>query len=331
MSIFQKFDYLPATILSNKPFIFGCFFEDFTNRILGFKNFYFRNSEKHKTMSALFMLGYHYETPERILYAKNKVEQIRELMPKLKLYFLCNSEKEKENFESIGCRAIYCNQNAFLNENRYHVLNIKKKFDAVYLARMTPIKRHELALATEKLLLIGDYFERESKHAEAILANRRADSVWIRKVRGVLMFYYLNRAKVGLCLSPEEGAMYACAEYGLCGLPVLTTECLGGRENSLAPEYTKIISQNPTALEVAAAVKQMNEKTYDSKKIREATIQVLNSHRARYRELGREIFDETKEGTEKDYKMFCDFPHKLGVRCRVLPLFRYRRSLKIGS
>lgn len=40
----------------------------------------------------------------------------------------------------------------------------------------------------------------------------------------------LNRGEVGLALSELEGACWASTEYLLCGLPVVSTPCSGGRE-----------------------------------------------------------------------------------------------------
>jgi len=330
MSMFQRYDYLPATRLCSKPFVFACFFEDFVKRIAGFKMWYDANKPEHKNIYGLMMLGYHYETPARMEWAKEQIQKISADFPTLKLRFLCNSTIEKNNFGAIGAVAQYCNQNAFLRENRYRVTPQKKVFEAVYLARFTPIKRHTLALKIPMLLLIGDYFERESKYAEGVLGLRRSDTTWIRKVRGMFMFLYLNRAKVGLCLSPEEGAMYACAEYGLCGLPVVTTRCLGGRENSLSPKYTHFIQlDNPEQDDVAAAVAEVAAKNFDPHEIRRATIAVFEEHRARYKALIEQIFAESKEGGAADMRKCLNFPHKFGVRCRVLPLFKYFRALRL--
>ena len=42
---------------------------------------------------------------------------------------------------------------------------------------------------------------------------------------------HLNRARVGLCLSAREGAMFASMEYLLSGLPIVTTPSMGGRDS----------------------------------------------------------------------------------------------------
>lgn len=56
----------------------------------------------------------------------------------------------------------------------------------------------------------------------------------------------LNRCEVGLALSELEGPCWASTEYLLCGLPVVTTPCSGGREvwynegNSIVVQPTQV-------------------------------------------------------------------------------------------
>lgn len=299
-------------------------------RIDGFKIWYDKNESKHPSINAFLKFGYHYETPERMEVAKECIASLKEKFPRIKFHFFCNSEIEKNNFQALGQSAIFCNQNAFLDERRYFAFRQKKKFNAIYLARLTPIKRHQLALEIPNLLLIGDYRPSETYYADPILKNRRPDSVWIRKVMGIFMFFYMNKAKIGLCLSPEEGAMYSCAEYGLCGLGVLSTKCLGGREYSLSPKYIAFVeADEPTASDVAKAAKELISKNFDPLDVRKATIDVLKAHRARYASLLESVFEETGEGSASDMKYALNFPHKWGLRCRVHPFFRALHALKL--
>ena len=48
---------------------------------------------------------------------------------------------------------------------------------------------------------------------------------------------FINKCRVGLCLSSEEGGMYASTQYLLCGLPVVTTNNIGGRNTFFHPDY----------------------------------------------------------------------------------------------
>lgn len=322
-------NYLPAAILCREPFVIGGFFEDFIWKLSGFKKWAEGNPDKAENAHAIFMFGYHYETSERVTRIKGEIAEVRKLFPTLNMHFLCNSPLECENLKSIGEDAIFCSQNAFLNFRRYWVIPVAKKYEALYLARFTPIKRHALAMEIPHLLLIGDYSQREADYAKSVLAKRRSDSNWIRKVQGIFVPYYMNQARCGLCLSPEEGAMYASAEYGLCGLPVLTCECLGGREYSLSEKYVMKVSRNPTPEEVAEGVKELNAKNYKPRDVRAASIEVLQAHRERYKQLCLEIFEKNGGKNCADLKMLLNVPHKMGVRCRVTPWFNYFRKLSV--
>ncbi len=330
--MFFKRNYLPITILSKKPLILGAFFEDIFRKIPEFKTWCALNADKHQSISVFLKLGYHYQSDVQVEDARKHIKNLTDNFPKINFYFFCNSQEERANIASLHPNAIFCNQNAFLRESRYFALNCKKPFDAVYLARITPAKRHALALKIPKLFMIGDYKPAESDYALNILKQLRPDTFRMVKARGIIMFYYLCKAKIGIALSKEEGAMYAAAEYGLCGLPVLTTQHVGGRQFSLSPKFTFFVDENNlTADEVARLAIELAAKTFDPKEVRQATIDVLNEHRKTYAALVRKIFDETKEGTESDYKYALNFPHKWGVRCPVLPHFRFFRTLHIPS
>lgn len=330
MGLFSnKVKYLPATILCSRPYIIACFFEDFQKNFDDFVVWYSKIEHKYPRFSVIFLLGFQYETQERMGLALAAIDKIKAAMPKLYPYFLCNSKEEQRNFLVAGKKAVFCSQNAFLRESRYGILDCEKIYDAFYLARITPFKRHELVTKVPRLLLVGDYTEAESEYAEGILKKLPSDAVWIRRVQGVLMYKYMNKAKVGLCLSEAEGAMYACAEYGLCGLPVITTENLGGRENSISPRYTFRISKNPTPEEVAEAVDMVVSKNIPPRAVREATLDVLKAHRGRYASLISAIFRDCGETSSRQFDRALNFPHKFGVRCKVTPWFRFFNTVKI--
>lgn len=323
--------FLPATIVCKEPFVFISFFEDFLN----WKNEFIIWIEKNnllKNIYVLFNLGWNYESYERIKFVKDELVNLRFLTKKFKIIFFCNSLIELNNFREIGVDCIFCSQNAFLRESRYFVTRQRKIYDAIYLARITPFKRHELALDIPRLLLIGSYSQKEQNYAKGILDKFKNNATHIEKVRGIFMFRYINQAKVGLGLSEEEGAMYAATEYGLCGVPLVTTRNKGGREQSLSPDYVKVIETDyPTPQNVAEAVEHVSEQNFSPAIIRNSTIQVLKQHRNRFEELMRNIYTESNEGKESDLRRAINFPHKFGLRCRVWPFFKYFRGMKINK
>ncbi len=95
----------------------------------------------------------------------------------------------------------------------------------------------------------------------------------------------INRAHVGLCLSPVEGAMFASTEYLLAGLPVVTTESKGGREILFDDLYCSTVADDPSA--VADAVCQWKMRAVSPELIRAKTMDKLKTHRARLDNLVR--------------------------------------------
>jgi hypothetical protein len=107
---------------------------------------------------------------------------------------------------------------------------------------------------------------------------------------------HLNRASVGLCLSAEEGAMFACAEYLLAGLPVITTPNRGGRDFYIDEDYCITVADDPR--EIAAAVTALKAREIPRHAIRERTMRRIQSERARFIELVNAIYAELGVGEE---------------------------------
>ncbi|MEQ1840138.1 MAG: glycosyltransferase, partial [Verrucomicrobiales bacterium] len=97
----------------------------------------------------------------------------------------------------------------------------------------------------------------------------------------------INRAHVGLCLSPSEGAMFASTEYLLAGMPVVTTESEGGREVLFDDQYCSIVADDPAA--IAEAVCHWKQRAPDPAHIRAKTLEKMMPHRARLGNLVKKI------------------------------------------
>ncbi|MBK8992643.1 MAG: hypothetical protein IPM40_13585 [Gammaproteobacteria bacterium] len=68
---------------------------------------------------------------------------------------LANNKLQQEAFVARNIKSILFNQNAIVDERLFEVSpNVPKRFDAVYNARINPVKRHELAAKVENLALI---------------------------------------------------------------------------------------------------------------------------------------------------------------------------------
>src|SRR5262249_24334360 len=143
-------------------------------------------------------------------------------------------------------------QNAFVNESIFEIADGKKSYDAVYNARYLTYKRHDLAKQVDNLLLIlttpteEQVLEVKKLLPQSTIANEQDGKVDHLSARAVSI--ELNKARCGLCLSKVEGAMFASIEYLLCGLPIVTTANVGGRNWYFSNEYVKFCDDNADAV-----------------------------------------------------------------------------------
>ncbi|MEG1980308.1 MAG: hypothetical protein RR060_06250, partial [Victivallaceae bacterium] len=109
-------------------------------------------------MHIFLQLGWQHETEKLYQPLTDIINRLKQSSPNLRIEILANSPKETDIFQSFGITAFLCHQNAFINENKYRILpNVTPSYDAIYIARITPFKRHNLAEKIKSLLLVGDW------------------------------------------------------------------------------------------------------------------------------------------------------------------------------
>jgi glycosyltransferase involved in cell wall biosynthesis len=227
--------------------------------------------------------------------------------------FLANSPAEREALGAVGLDAMYCNQNAFLDWDRYPLdPTAKPTFDAVYLARITPFKRHALARDVKSLYLIGEYRDSEMEYGKATLAQltcqERKRTIPSRHVPREI-----QRARVGLCLSEIEGAMFVSLEYLLSGRPVVSTRSIGGRDTFFDHAAATIVDDTPEA--VAVGVRAMIEAPLDQAAIREMCIEKMRVHRGYLTQAIEDLLDHNGERARFQASWNKIYTHKLALRC----------------
>jgi len=214
---------------------------------------------------------------------------------KHKVIFLANTPQENELLKKYGVESIFFNHNALIDENVFFSMGLPKVYRAIYDARVLPYKRHYLANLVEGLALIGFINETEG---DPKIKDRLNNGVWLNQMEsGEFQFldskkinYFLNQSHVGLCLSAEEGAMYASIQYLLAGLPVVTTHNHGGRDEFFESEYVEWVDDNPKAVE--AGIQKLIGKSIDPKEIRSKTLLKISEHRYRFINLIQSIWDD---------------------------------------
>ncbi len=225
---------------------------------------------------------------------------------------LANEPKELEILRAHNIRSELCNQNAFLDERLYTIVNRGKRYNAIINSRMAPYKRIELVRNIRDCCLVTYFLDpQDSNYAKTILPLSEEvtcacphlrfpqfdGTTWHRYDIKQLCDIYAS-SRCGLILSAEEGACFAAAEYLLCGLPVVTTPSRGGREAFFHKDY--VVWADPTPESVAEAVKKACELPISAQEIRERTIAHMQRVRGLYCDILNAIARE--EGVERDFR-----------------------------
>lgn len=290
-----------ACVLCARPAVVVAYESDFIKRREVFEAF----ARGNPGGCVLVQLGWECETPESVGRLAAAAAAFREAAPGARLVTMCNSAAEMEALGKTGMETRWIHQNALMDERRFRPMGGRDRpFDAAYIARLTPFKRHGLVpaeLAPRLLFLGASVRAPERAYAEEIHAKYAA-SRWVPAFSGAKVSCLLARAKCGLALSAVEGACFASAEYLLSGLPVVDTPSIGGRDVVMPDEYVRRVEPAPEA--IAEGIAHWAAHRPDPWKVRAAFLAKIAPHREKYRQLMKEL-------TGRD----CGRPpHKLGLR-----------------
>ena len=252
---------------------------------------------------------WHYEEEWNIDELSRLLNRFKTEYPKYQFIFLCNTLRQKEKFDERKFRSVFCSSNCFVDERLFFpVANVKKEVDAVYDGRLVEWKRHNLAAELESLGLIyyaipwledNSYMKQLiSDFHHAKFFNHTEDGEY-RKLSPSQINQVLNRCRVGLCLSAEEGANYASIQYLLAGLPVVTTPNVGGRNEFLDKDNSITVEPDPES--VRRGVEQMISRDPSPTAIRGKVLERMQTHRDRFISLIQNIYDE--EGADRDFSI----------------------------
>lgn len=263
------------------------------------------------------------DPPKAIDAVERVYSRRRKRFERHQIHYLACTPRQREQLIERGISAVLCSNTALVDEALYHPIpGVVKRYDAIYDARLSPFKRHQLAEKVGKLaLLTGPVSDPgDAPYAEEI-RRRLAHAHWCnspfearyRSLEPDEVNRHLNEARVGLCLSAIEGGMYASMQYLLAGLPVVSTPSAGGRDQFYDPDYTAIVE--PVSAAVAEGVRRMADCPVPPEEIRSRTLGRLREHRANLFDLVDRICRE--EGRPRQFAN--DWPRVL-----VDKLARYR-------
>lgn len=200
------------------------------------------------------------------------------------LHFITSEESEARWLRLLGQKATCLGHNLHVRDEFFTPEpSVSHCYDAVYAATMAPYKRIELACKIQRLAFVTYVTNQKSWDLHAYEPRlRHADYnrqfISREEVRGVY-----RASHVGLALSAVEGAMFSCAEYLLCGLPVVSTPNRGGRNRYLRPEWSKVVDPDPTV--IRNAVLDFVERPPDPFSVREEVLDLMAKDRLAFVKL----------------------------------------------
>ena len=304
------FDYLPCYVLNQNPRIIVAFEMDFLRNLAEFQ----KAIPQNEKFTMFLQLGWSAELPEVAAELKSRLAEAHNAFPEARFIILANAPAEMKIIQDF-CEVYTASHNAFLDPRRYPLAKKgMRKFDALYIARITPFKRHHLAEKIQNLHLIGSYAEKEKEYFTQTI-SRFPNAQWSRKVPSFLIGRKIGEAACGLALSAIEGAMFSCGEYSLCGIPVVNTKNLGGRDTLLPECAVRYADDN--AESVAENVAYWVKNPLDPAEIREEFLRLALPQKELVQELMNSIAG----------KKVC-LPHKLNIRCRLLPHTKFFHGIR---
>ena len=109
--------------------------------------------------------------------------------------------------------------------------------------------------------------------------------------------------------------MFSCGEYSLCGVPVVNTRNLGGRD-TLLPEFA-VRYADDNADSVAENVEYWAKNPVDPAEIREGFLHLALPQKELVQDLLNSIAGKNVH-----------LPHKLNIRCRLLPHTQFLHGIR---
>lgn len=268
----------------------------------GLAGFLAKNSNG-RAMTCIVRTMWTFETGTLLVEVAPIYKGFRTLYPNIRLVMAANTPKEVELLRAHGMEAILANHNMFVEEGIFKPLpDVTPVYDAVYNANFSPFKRRELTAGIPSCIHLGYFSDVEMRKEQLPLYEAAQAALphhtFMNPVNGPEVVRLQPRevnallasARVGLCLSAEEGAMIASMEYLLAGLPVVSTPSLGGRDRYFDPDVTLVANPDPRA--VREAVEALKARNIPREVVREKTLKLVARDRAAFNDF----VDSLREG-----------------------------------
>jgi hypothetical protein len=250
--------------------------------------FIYKN-KKYTNAISIIQFGWHTEK-NRLLSDKNFLNE-DEINKNYKNPILCAATQEQLDLLKKyrpGLRSCLANHNAFIDETIYKIDNsIEKKYNMCISSSFSVYKNLNLIKNIKNICTIG-YITTDTNteilknisHTDCVNFENniitREKYKWISPHQSC---EYYNMSKVGGIFSTVEGACFSSSEYLLCGLPVLSCKCSGGREIWYNNTNSILCENNEESVTKNLKLLLDNYNNYDKGKIRDDHIQLMDVHR----------------------------------------------------
>lgn len=281
-------------------------------------SFEFLREIRHREADIFLQCSWTLESPDKLAVMR-RFHAWSESCPHHRIVRLANSPAEKAILDRAGLPGILCNHNCFLDERIFNLQPEQpKRFRAIYDARLTPFKRHELAVQVEGLALVT--YVTEADHDDAYVrrtVQELSAATWLNGphterralIQSAEIAQAINQSRTGLILSAAEGTNFACVQYLLCGVPVVTTRSVGGREVFFHPDYVVTVEADPHA--VASGVEELIRRQLNPQLIRQRTLAIMAAHRQAFLTEVQRVLAARQPGVEPKIEWSQIFVHKM--------------------
>ncbi|MGV2826779.1 glycosyltransferase [Myxosarcina sp. GI1(2024)] len=196
---------------------------------------------------------------------------------------MANSTAEVHRCKLFKIPVCLMPQGQFINEDAFPLVELEKerKYDAFCAAQAKPFKRIHLAKDINNIHILTyscpsnfdgnndlSLFEPKLKHATW-------NSSYIHDLSSIIKL--MHSSGCALALSRKEGATWAVTEAHMCGLPVVSTKSLGGRDRYFNSVNSTIVAANSKS--VAKAVEFYKFHPPNPALVRKSTLELIEKDR----------------------------------------------------
>lgn len=217
------------------------------------------------------------------------VQSVRAATRKVQFTFLCPTYEDALFLREHGLDGLHVHTNAFIDHRIFRPVSVRKQLRAVHVASAEAFKRHWLAWNVENIGVVT-YDAMHSGNFSEVLGYRKLGFANFRIVDGQCRFgrrlspaevaTVVSASRCGLILSAKEGQNNASTEYLLCGIPVISTPSIGGRDAFFDPAHSDIVEPDARAIE--DAVERCQADPPDPVRVRESVMIKIRAHRRRF-------------------------------------------------